>query len=206
MKICRNCQPHRRYDDSETMCLGCSSELEDLIDDEVGFQCPANTPLGEDLQRRADLPQPATCPTCGIPVTPGMPFCIEGHPTSRVVPAPVAITRPCITPVTETDKLIPWLTIAGVDVACRHGDVLGRLGTLRPDLFNPYPMVSGCHCAILLVNDQWMLQRLPTGRNPTFVDALPIEPGGLIPLTGIHILQMSSQCTVQISLKPSESA
>jgi hypothetical protein len=130
-----------------------------------------------------------------------MPFCINGHRANQPVPTSGEIPRSGALASEEVGKIIPWLTIAGVEVPCRAGDVLGRLGTLRPDLFHPYPTVSGCHCALHLIDGRWMIQRLHTGKNPTFIDGQPIDPGCLVHLTGIHVLQMSSSCTVQISLK-----
>ena len=201
MKICRKCNRIAK-DDSLIRCLRCSSQLEDIAEDDLLHQDATSVHQGIPLPSQSDVSEQANCPICSAPVTPGMPFCINGHLANQTMPTLGEIPRPGALASEEVGKIIPWLTIAGVEVPCRAGDVLGRLGTLRPDLFHPYPTVSGCHCALHLIDDRWMIQRLHTGKNPTFIDGQPIEPGSLLPLTGIHVLQMSSRCTVQISLKP----
>ncbi len=189
-------------------CIHCGSEM--IPSEDNPSVCPKCTasPRG----RRGGHPAfPDTCPECGDALTPGMPGCINGH-SLPIASSPSSDTRG-ISPLQQLiDDLdapdpvqdqIPWLCINGIEVRCRSGDVIGRAGTVRPDLFAPYGMVSGSHCALFLNQGQWIIQRLHSGRNMTSLDGVLIEAGGSVSLTGTHVLQMSSQCTVRISLKPS---
>jgi hypothetical protein len=99
-----------------------------------------------------------------------------------------------------------WLVVGTQTLECRHGDVLGREGTLACDLFRAIPTVSGKHIAVEFRSDGWFLVNLPlqldrSDKNITEVDGRLLKPGESAPLSGEHIVRMSSRCEVRLRVE-----
>jgi hypothetical protein len=96
-----------------------------------------------------------------------------------------------------------WLLVGGQSFECRNGDVLGRKGTVACQVFAGIGTVSGQHVSLQLRGGQWQVVNLPlppgrAGKNVTQLDGHEVEIGDSLPLTGEHVLKMSTQCEVRL--------
>ena len=96
-----------------------------------------------------------------------------------------------------------WLIVGNQSFECRHGDILGRSGTLACHVFEGIGTVSGEHVAVELRDDNWELLNLPPrpgrpGKNMTALDGTELALGASARLTGEHVLKLSTQCEVRL--------
>ena len=97
------------------------------------------------------------------------------------------------------------LVIGAQTLECRHGDVLGREGTLACDLFRAIPTVSGKHISVEVRSEGWFLVNLPlqpgrSDKNITELDGRLLKSGESAPLFGEHVVRMSSRCEVRLRI------
>ena len=197
MKICRSPQcKGATFDDSVDQCPNCTGKLEPLLVTEGSVIIPPaqdQTPPGAGPQ----------CPKCGAKMVEGTSFCEKGCQLSGASPNQGGFSgrRMNTGPEIPTDaKASLWLECHGAKAECKDGDVLGRGGSVRADFFDN-PKVSSNHCAVFCTGGQWLIQRLFTGRNPTYLDGSPLEQGQSKPLMGVHLLQIGSTFSIRLQVQ-----
>lgn len=100
-----------------------------------------------------------------------------------------------------------WLLVGPQSFECRSGDVLGRSGTIACNAFSGLQTVSGRHVSLELRVGVWHVVNLPlphgrTAKNLTTLDNREIPIGQSLPLTGEHVLKMSTRCEVRLRIAP----
>jgi ribosomal protein S27AE len=171
-----------------------------------------------ETRRQPPTPELKKCPKCGWENEPyalvcSQPGCGErlddattprghAHATSKTpVPATPLDTAP---PDRHPRKLL--LVVGSNTFDCKNGDILGRNGTLANQVFSGIPTISGHHVALELRGEQWFLVNLPlqagkTEKNVTLLDGRQISVGESVPLTGDHVLKISSRCEVKLRVR-----
>jgi hypothetical protein len=98
-----------------------------------------------------------------------------------------------------------WLVVGSQSFECKSGDILGRTGTVACQVFTGIPTVSGHHAALELRGGVWHLLNLPPqpgrpGKNVTQIDGRDVPTGDAFPLTGEHVVHLSSRCEVRLRI------
>jgi predicted component of type VI protein secretion system len=83
---------------------------------------------------------------------------------------------------------------------CRDGDFIGREGTVGCQVFSGIGTVSRRHVSLSLRDGQWFLTALAGVQNITQLDGRELPRGVPQPLTGEHMLKMSTQCEVRLKV------
>ncbi|MBI2924308.1 MAG: hypothetical protein HYY24_01235 [Verrucomicrobia bacterium] len=96
-----------------------------------------------------------------------------------------------------------WLVVGDQSFECKNGDVLGRAGTVACQVFTGIPTVSRQHVALELRGEIWHAINLPpqtsgAGKRITEIDGREVPIGSAVPLTGEHVLRLSTRCEVRI--------
>ena len=153
------------------------------------------------------------CPRCGTQSDSVDMLCGNcGEIIHEVVPSPARVNMPPRQPdahgsaqVTVLESTPPRLcvVVGNQSFECKHGDVLGRSGTVACQVFTGIPTVGRRHVALELRARTWHLVNLPPqtagpGRRVTELDGREMPAGTVIPLTGEHVLRLSSQCEVRL--------
>lgn len=133
-------------------------------------------------------PQPRVCPKCGQ--SSDLPLCSNcGFDLSTAASA-------------ANNAAQLFLLIGKEKFQCKHGDTLGREGTVAPSFFSAVGTVSRKHVSLSQRNGCWFLTVPPSVRNPTQLDGRELPRALEQPLTGEHSLKLSSQCEVRLQVVP----
>jgi hypothetical protein len=203
MKTCSSCDNSPTFTDADEFCSVCGAALV-LV-----------TPVREEESHSGADEEVLICPKCASRVYPELPFCVCGEPVTnarrgnegyRIPPENVRHESAIqMGGVADAHTLwIEFVSVAGGSCQCRNGDVLGRSGTLRADLFAGFTTVSSHHCLLQEISGRWFVIRLPTGRNSTSLDGVEMKPGVPFALVCEHTLQMSSRCIIRLIVKSPE--
>lgn len=153
------------------------------------------------------------CPQCGTQNDSVDVLCGECGGNIREVPPSPAAAGPVVCPrdgcspaaVTMLEPAPPklWLVVGTQVFQCNSGDVLGRAGNLASQVFAGIPTVSGQHVALELHDNVWHVVNLPPqpgkpGKNVTVIDGREVPIGRATPLTGEHVIRLSSRCEVRL--------
>lgn len=90
------------------------------------------------------------------------------------------------------------LSVGAQSFECRHGDLIGREGTVGCQVFSGIGAVSRRHVSLTQCDGQWFVTVLAGVRNMTQLDGRELPRGTPQPLTGEHTLKMSTQCEVKL--------
>ncbi|MES2707967.1 MAG: SpoIIE family protein phosphatase [Verrucomicrobiota bacterium] len=85
-----------------------------------------------------------------------------------------------------------FLHVNGQRWPCRAGDILGRQGTVAPEILRPVDVLSRRHLSIESVEGVWCLVALPESRNDTWLEGVPMRRGQPYPLMPMQALQVDS--------------
>jgi hypothetical protein len=90
------------------------------------------------------------------------------------------------------------LVIGSEVFECKDGDVLGRDGTVARPFFSAIGTVSRKHVSLVNRNGAWFVAVCPGVQNITRLDDNELKSGTEQPLTGEHVLKLSTQCEVRL--------
>jgi len=93
-----------------------------------------------------------------------------------------------------------FLVIGRENFECKDGDTLGREGTLARSFFSGIGTVSRRHASLTHRNGCWFVTVSPTVQNMTQLDGRELPRGVDQPLSGEHILKLSTQCEVRLTI------
>jgi hypothetical protein len=83
---------------------------------------------------------------------------------------------------------------------CKHGDILGREGTVARAFFSTIGTVSRKHVGLTEREGAWFVTVSPAVQNMTQLDGREIPRGVAQPLSGDHMLRLSTQCEVRLKV------
>jgi hypothetical protein len=83
---------------------------------------------------------------------------------------------------------------------CRSGDVLGREGTVAGWLFASIKTVSRKHATLTKKEGGWFITVSLDVHNMTQLDGKELPRGVAQPLSGEHVLKLSTQCEVRLKV------
>ena len=92
------------------------------------------------------------------------------------------------------------LCMGGHEYACRSGDVIGRHGTVAPNVMSAINTLSRRHAQVLLRAGAWHMKVLST-TNVSTLDGKPMEAGRFYPLQLEQTIKLSSQCEFELRTK-----
>lgn len=72
------------------------------------------------------------------------------------------------------------------------GDIIGRAGTVAPEVFSKLSVLSRRHLGIEQHEGVWYVVALPEARNETYLNDVPMERGVAYPLTEIQTLRVDN--------------
>ena len=81
---------------------------------------------------------------------------------------------------------------------CKDGDILGREGTAARAFFSAIGTVSRRHVRLTQRDGRWFISVMPGVQNITQLDGGDLAPNREQPLSGEHVLQLSTQCIVRL--------
>ncbi len=82
----------------------------------------------------------------------------------------------------------------------RHNSVLGREGTIAADYFDKFNTVSRVHAKFTKDGGRWFVTVPAAVANSTMLDGVEMKRDQPYPIVGEHILKMSDQCVVRLTL------
>jgi hypothetical protein len=83
---------------------------------------------------------------------------------------------------------------------CKHGDILGREGTVARPFFSAIGTVSRKHAGLSEREGAWFVTVSPAVQNITQLDGREIPRGVGQALSGDHLLRLSTQCEVRLKV------
>jgi hypothetical protein len=92
------------------------------------------------------------------------------------------------------------LLVGGQSFECRDGDILGREGSVAREAFASIETVSRRHVMLSRKENGWFIVVQNDVRNLSQLDGRDMSRGVAHPLTGAHILKMSSRCEVKLKV------
>lgn len=81
---------------------------------------------------------------------------------------------------------------------CKHGDVLGRESSVGREIFQSIPTVHRHHLIVQCKSNQWTVMPLPGTKNISQIDGSDMNPGIEYPLSGDHLIKLSTRCEVML--------
>lgn len=195
----------------QSFCVQCETDLS-------GVKAELTSPLqsaSKDTTTRCEV---KICPKCAAPSEVIAFLCgTDGCGTSleKVIPTQLSTIQECPSKVLpKVDSLAQplgqkklWLLVSDERFECKHGDILGRAGTVAADFFREIDTISSQHAALALKDGNWSLLNLPllpgrAGKNLTALDGRAIAIGTSVPLIGEHVLHLSKRCEVRLLVSP----
>jgi hypothetical protein len=82
----------------------------------------------------------------------------------------------------------------------RHNSVLGREGTIAQNYFEQFSTVSRVHARFTKDGGRWFITVPASVANSTMLDGSEMKRDHPYQLLGEHILKMSDQCVVRVSI------
>jgi len=171
--------------ESDFFCQNCGSD--------VSLENRAVTPAAPKAAaasspRSQPAHQPRLCPKCGQANEAIFILCTNcGFDLSAAGPGPNRANR-------------LFLVIGHENFECKDGDTLGREGTVARSFFSGIGTVSRGHASLTNRNGCWFVTVSPTVQNMTHLDGRDLPRGVEQPLSGEHILKLSTQCEVRLSV------
>lgn len=96
----------------------------------------------------------------------------------------------------RADRL--FLLVGQETLECKDGDILGREGTVGRLYFSAIGTVSRRHARLANRNGCWFVSVLPGVQNITRLDGRELPQSVEHPLSGEHVLKLSTQCEVRL--------
>jgi hypothetical protein len=169
----------------EIQCSGCGDPVElGLVGDDGMYLCGScgnmfGVDTGQDAQSAEASGKPVNSPAGSSPSV--------GSPTQPADGATIIERNPV-------------MTIGQCSYRLKENDVIGRQGTVAVDRFEPFDAVSRQHVLVVREQGVWGLRVPSRVQNQTSLDGRELPRDQFVPLVGTHLLQLSSQCNVQIGL------
>jgi len=175
------------------LCGSCGADLSLVTS--LAVTTPAATPAPP---ASAPSTQPARhCPRCGAANEAWALLCVQcaGDLSAATAASPTVLAEPPASP--------PELHLVIQERAypCAPGDVLGREGTVAAEAIAAFGTVHRRHAQLRWESGRWHVTALSAARNLTELDGRPLAPGQSAPLTGEHVLRLSTQFTAQLKVQ-----
>lgn len=90
--------------------------------------------------------------------------------------------------------------VGGEVFVARHGDTIGRAGTVAPEFFSQVPTVSREHVFIKKNSGRWYISVPEWVVNSTQLDGVEVKRNTDLLIAGKHVLKMSSDCQVTLEV------
>jgi len=129
-------------------------------------------------------------PTVAPPIQTPAPS-VQTPPPSVHVPPPIQQPVVQSTPSTLNDVINFIGTGNGITFDAKDGDIIGRKAGNFLSIFATQAYVSGTHCKVIKINDNWHIQDLGSS-NGTFVHGVRLAPNSPYPLTNNALVKIAT--------------
>lgn len=187
--------------ESAFFCSGCGADISRIVarvptsaveEPALAIE-PIPTLTGETPKKPSPSGEKA-CPQCGAGNEAFLILCRQCGADIQA-----AATRPADAgqPFTELKSKL-FLEIGSESFECRDGDIFGREGTVACQTLSAIKTVSRRHVSVCLIDGRWHATALAGVQNVTRLDDREMARNAAMPLTGEHMLQMSTQCEARL--------